>query len=444
MKKLILVVLVLLFAIPAAFAETNEITVKLPEFDVTLNGTIINNATEPYPFLHYKGITYIPMTWDLANALGLKLKWNSETGLNISKNTDMTVYEQKEKVINDVGRSLQAKVVTFPVTINDKAIDNSTEKYPLINFRNVTYFPMTYGYMVTEFGSGYKWNSETGLSVSADPHLNVHIPKPTTFTLTSSFTEVNENHGMAKDMIIIEPFTPESDDDWASQEKDYLAIGLMSGISPRYEDYIVTTKIDLYNLNDEYMHSGSLTSPTIYPVQSDVQYRFALSYHSSLAKYDQFTVTVTLTPPSVARAEYKMKYGDVEVEYVDNKFDVAKYKADGAVYAYSAHLDAKAADIDADLVPYLALARKHYVFIGDEAFSLVRYDTGILDYRSIKDSMTKLVMVDDIYVDQTLDSYNLRYSNNNAIVSQGISDVLYLYDNELNIIKIVINTASYQ
>ena len=78
MKKGLLVVLLLIMITSVSYAE--EVVVVLPDFDVLLNGSKIENIKEPYPFIHYKDITYMPLTWEMAAALGLQVIWSDEEG----------------------------------------------------------------------------------------------------------------------------------------------------------------------------------------------------------------------------------------------------------------------------------------------------------------------------------------------------------------------------
>lgn len=62
--------------------------------------------------------------------------------------------------------------------MNGKKIDNSKEEYPLLTFRNVTYFPLTWHFAAEEFGWEYLFDGENGLSISSDnKHAEtLHLP----------------------------------------------------------------------------------------------------------------------------------------------------------------------------------------------------------------------------------------------------------------------------
>lgn len=72
MKKLI----IFLFAFISLFAVTafaGEAEVTLCPFPVTVNGQEVNLKTGEYPFLYYRDITYMPLTYDLCRFAGISL-----------------------------------------------------------------------------------------------------------------------------------------------------------------------------------------------------------------------------------------------------------------------------------------------------------------------------------------------------------------------------------
>lgn len=53
---------------------------------------------------------------------------------------------------------------SFPVTLNGITIENERSQYPLIIYKDITYFPMTY-YDSRFLGLESIWNAKTGLTV---------------------------------------------------------------------------------------------------------------------------------------------------------------------------------------------------------------------------------------------------------------------------------------
>ena len=145
-------------------------TAVLPAFDVHFNGNKVDSTYREYPLLVYKDITYFPMTYFDSRHLGLVTEWDGESNtLTISKkniNSILTAYksENKHTTKNDV------TICNFNIIVNRKDIDNKTEPYPLLTFRDVTYFPLTWRFAVDEFGWEYSFDSESGLNINSANH----------------------------------------------------------------------------------------------------------------------------------------------------------------------------------------------------------------------------------------------------------------------------------
>ena len=155
------------FPAPAALAADN-VQVTLPSFTVTLNGQSTSNDYSKYPLLVYKDITYFPMTYYDCRLLGVKTDWTKDTGLVIGKNEDY-FYEYLREVNNSKNaRKQTAKIADGKITVNGKVIDNRKEEYPLLVFRDVTYFPLTWRFAVDELGWQYRFNQKEGLVIDND------------------------------------------------------------------------------------------------------------------------------------------------------------------------------------------------------------------------------------------------------------------------------------
>ena len=160
----LLVMLFLSSVPPARAAEQVEVT--LPGFPVTLNGQTTSSEHSRYPFLVYKDITYFPMTYYDGRLLGLYTAWTARSGLEIRKN-DAPFYEYLREVTEKTNaRTQTAQIVEGPVRVNGVRIDNNSEPYPLLFFRDVTYFPLTWRFAVEEFGWQYSFDSENGLVIT--------------------------------------------------------------------------------------------------------------------------------------------------------------------------------------------------------------------------------------------------------------------------------------
>ena len=60
-----------------------------------------------------------------------------------------------------------AQLATGDITVNGKVIHNNQEEYPLLSYRNVTYFPLTWRFAANEFGWQYNFDNKKGLQISA-------------------------------------------------------------------------------------------------------------------------------------------------------------------------------------------------------------------------------------------------------------------------------------
>lgn len=70
---------------------------------ITINGKEIDHRSEPYPFLHFRGVNYFPLTWKyVVDELGCSYSFDEETGLTIG--TDAFFYTANgDSSINDDG-----------------------------------------------------------------------------------------------------------------------------------------------------------------------------------------------------------------------------------------------------------------------------------------------------------------------------------------------------
>lgn len=165
-KIIIILLLIVVFTTRIVFGETGDIDVKIVEFDVHVNETKILTEESQYPALIYNNITYFPMTSDYLSGLGLSLSFSSEEGLRISKSSVVGDLQQNFLGQNNtLGMSDKANLAQFAIRINGQEIDNSKEIYPIILYKDVTYFPMTWRFVVDEFGLETTWSETDGFRI---------------------------------------------------------------------------------------------------------------------------------------------------------------------------------------------------------------------------------------------------------------------------------------
>ena len=164
--KNLIVMMFVSFALAVSAMASEK--VSLPTFDVTFNGQLVSSDARQYPLIVYKDITYIPMTYYDTRFLGLATDWNNETRTISIKKADTSFAYRDYSSDKTNKKSDKAEVCSFNIVVNGKAIDNKKEEYPLLVYRDVTYFPLTWRFAVDEFGWNYSFSHENGLVITSN------------------------------------------------------------------------------------------------------------------------------------------------------------------------------------------------------------------------------------------------------------------------------------
>jgi len=436
MRKLVMLALLLMLLIPASYAATEEVEVIIPGFDVTINGNIIDNNTEKYPFIQYNGITYIPMTWDLSYALGLELKWSDVEGLKVNKRDKMQVYVQKEKVINNTSDRYKANVVIFPVFVNGEEVDNSNNEYPLLNFRNVTYFPMTFDYMVGEFESGYKWSNDTGLKVSVDPTLEVFIPEPYYVSLKVTEEEMAEKGLLFNEMLYFERVEDDTND----------FITVYPNMNHNYDGYYYNVNVTYYDKDDKVLYIQPITSGDIYESSDSRSYANMSSgiLRKGMMNEAYKIIEIEFLPISVARADFRKKYVDVYYEYFDeNTIDLEYIKSLDAKYIKGDFLVGSLGTLPDDLIPYAAaLSVEGFKKEGsDELYQISFTSEGSGKFVALDKKYIEVNKLTKLFVKSNERNYGLKCYAGELLKEEMHKGVIRLYDKDKKLFKILLNKA---
>lgn len=173
MKKLSTKLMTLVLALPIIMSSITpasaqnqlSVTTKLPQFPVQVNGILIDTKHAKYPLLLYKDITYFPMTWDYTRALGLNVGWDPDSGLEINQDAPANDWSQDSSGLNEFQYSYEAVLPTYPIRVNGQIIDNAQEEYPILNFRGITYFPMTWRFTHDTFHLNTNWDAMSGFKI---------------------------------------------------------------------------------------------------------------------------------------------------------------------------------------------------------------------------------------------------------------------------------------
>ena len=81
------------------------------------------------------------MTYHLCRFLGVSSGWDGTT-LSIDRTGETAEYTAETSAARQKG-SVAVSRVTYSVVINGTEFDSKSAKWPLLNYRDVTYFPLT-------------------------------------------------------------------------------------------------------------------------------------------------------------------------------------------------------------------------------------------------------------------------------------------------------------
>ncbi len=176
--------------------RVDTVKVSIPTFKVTVNGQVMDSVYNTYPCLVYKDITYFPMTYDYSRFLGLKANWYENSRMNDKGVLFIGVSDKSERqsTLKNINRNKKnkkynnAKLANYGLLVNSikrkDLIDNKHEEYPILNFRGISYFPLTWRYAVDEFGWKYSFDEKNGLQInSEDPFKPVIYDEPIGYTM---------------------------------------------------------------------------------------------------------------------------------------------------------------------------------------------------------------------------------------------------------------------
>ena len=147
--------------------NTGRKKVIVPDYPFVINGTSIDFKDSEYPVISYNDITYFPMTWHYCRMLGVTTDWSMEKGLSITKENASAEPIEYAKADNTSEWNLYAVLPEYNIFVNGRKIDNQKEEYPILNFRNVTYFPLTWDFIINELGWTYTFDGENGLAINS-------------------------------------------------------------------------------------------------------------------------------------------------------------------------------------------------------------------------------------------------------------------------------------
>ncbi len=189
--------LVLALAVCPVSAATKTVKISLAPFQVVLNGQTMDTEYSQYPPIFYNDITYFPLTYNDCRFMGVTTDWNNDTR---TFKVDATGVNEPYKPYTTTKKNAKndsAVVPEYTIVVNGKVLDNTKEQYPFLNFRGVTYFPMTWDFCHTQFGWNYSFTSEAGFDLSSSS-TPVVKPTPTPVDPTPATGGITVTHTTAQ------------------------------------------------------------------------------------------------------------------------------------------------------------------------------------------------------------------------------------------------------
>ena len=147
-------------------ADTS-VTVRLPNYPITIDGQQWDNRNAAYPLLTYRGVTYLPAP--AAPALGLMVRRAPDTGLAVSPTGGSDKDYRPEKQAARNPRRSSAAVLTCPVTVAGEPYARADA--PFLEYRGVAYLPLTETLCTGPLCLDYTWDDDAGLSLRTTGRL---------------------------------------------------------------------------------------------------------------------------------------------------------------------------------------------------------------------------------------------------------------------------------
>lgn len=164
-------------AVSGGYPIGGSVTTVRPSFPIQLNGMQLDAFHSRYPFLFYSDITYMPLTWNNLQALGMEMLWDSTNGLMIWNNRPspppLRLAPPEKDLVEQPGnaKSYAAQIAQGRIQLNGIKIDNAAELYPFLSFREVVYMPLTWRLTHDILQIDLRWDSEGGLALVGGQHM---------------------------------------------------------------------------------------------------------------------------------------------------------------------------------------------------------------------------------------------------------------------------------
>ena len=179
--SILLMVSLLSGIILAAPVSSGQVSATITTAKLVIDGFAVDNPRSQFPLLTYNDCMYFPITWNYMQALGLEKSGDFETGLRISTNAQGAQQLIQDQMSDDRpshvdGSDVVADVRVAPIYVQGQLVEHLGSEWPFLFFRDVTYMPATWEYMVTLMGLEYEYDSTTRTLTLAGHKTEIAAP----------------------------------------------------------------------------------------------------------------------------------------------------------------------------------------------------------------------------------------------------------------------------
>lgn len=299
---------VLALAMTPYVSAAQSINAEISPFTHKLVYTDFYNFATEYPVLLYKNITYIPMTSSMCNELYLSIAFTSEDGLYIARGGGRGNIGERAQVLGSIdykntadGR-VTAVIPDYPVYINGRKYENA--EYPCLNFRDITYLPLTYDIAVNEFDfdfafdgdkkhielAGNSWYSAPNFLSSNEEYIEIKDSR-------SVYSESTDENGYIK-------YTHEYDYDvyYRLNLKNDRVEMLPDGyVPPKHESTVSAKEPDpRFTVKDGYAYFEDIQLVKIPPSISGTGYHYSGYANAEIHDFGDASIIVVTTGVNIA------------------------------------------------------------------------------------------------------------------------------------------------
>jgi len=179
-KKLLFIVLTLIMicSISNSFADSGEyidISPKIFNADIVINGFAFDNSKCQNPILNYNGILYLPLTNPVIDALGYELSLNDEEKFELSINKNCSLYDSKKHKYSEIvlAGAVDGKIYNKEVIVNGKIKNTEDSLQKIILYNDVIYLPLNSENVEVDLRLDIGWNDEKKFVINRKPDSQV-------------------------------------------------------------------------------------------------------------------------------------------------------------------------------------------------------------------------------------------------------------------------------